>query len=316
MPSGVTGKPARMFNNMENKPVNTPPVCSYEGSDYQARFWDDANRRYEDAVETVALEKLFNQGGRLLLELGAGAGRLTERYKNWERIVLLDYSRTQLLQARERLGDSDKYIYVAADIYKLPFVSGLFDGATMIRTLHHMADSTQTLHSVRRVMAEDGQFLLEYANKRNLKAILRWRLHRQNWNPFSPEQVEFVRLNYNFHPDTIAKTLKITGFETLKQLGVSFFRANWFKNNISHERLVRWDSKLQNLAPLKGYTPSIFTLNRAMGSSPIPEPGQFFSCPVCAHALPETKSSQICSQCGHEWQYSEGIYEFRIEPEV
>jgi len=118
----------------------TPPVCSYEGSDYQDSFWETGTRRYEDAVEAVALKRLLTQPGKLMLELGAGAGRNTPRYADWQRVVLLDYSRTQLVQARQRLGDSQRYVYVAADIYKLPFVRGLFDGATMIRTLHHMAD--------------------------------------------------------------------------------------------------------------------------------------------------------------------------------
>lgn len=300
---------------MTNKPDTTPPVCSYEGSDYQARFWDGANRRYEDAVESVAIGKLFSQGGHLLLELGAGAGRLTQRYPDWDRIVLLDYSRSQLLQARERLGDSDNFIYVAADIYNLPFVSGLFDGATMIRTLHHMADLQQTLQSVRRVMSQGGQFLLEFANKRNLKSIFRWLLRRQKWNPFSPEQVEFVELNYNFHPKTILKTLDQNGFHNQKYLGVSFYRADWFKNHIGHDRLVRWDSHLQDLWPLKGYTPSIFTLNQAVGSSQIPSPGSFFSCPICSAALPQVKATQTCPNCSHQWQYDQGIYEFRIKPE-
>ncbi len=293
----------------------TPPVCSYEGSDYQAQFWDNANRRYEDAVETVAIERLFNQGGDLLLELGAGAGRLTPRYKGWQRIVLLDYSRSQLLQARERLGDSDSYVYVAADIYRLPFVSGLFDGATMIRTLHHMADAVQTLKSVRRVMTENSRFLLEYANKRNMKAILRWLFRRQAWNPFTPEQVEFVALNFNFHPKTIIETLSQTGFEMERYLGVSFFRANWFKQNIAHDRLVTWDATWQNRKPFNLYTPSVFTLNRAFGSSPAPEQGNFFMCPICSHPLPESKANQTCPGCSHEWQYSQGVYEFRINPE-
>ena len=293
----------------------TPPVCSYEGSDYQAQFWDNANRRYEDAVETVAIERLFNQGGDLLLELGAGAGRLTPRYKGWQRIVLLDYSRSQLLQARERLGDSDKYVYVAADIYRLPFMAGLFDGATMIRTLHHMADALQTLQSVRRVMTENSRFLLEYANKRNLKAILRWLLRRQAWNPFTPEQVEFVALNFNFHPKTIVETLSETGFEVERYLGVSFFRANWFKRNIAHDRLVKWDATWQDRKPFNLYTPSVFTLNRALGSSPAPEQGSFFMCPVCSHPLPESKANQTCPGCLHEWEYSQGVYEFRVNPE-
>jgi ubiquinone/menaquinone biosynthesis C-methylase UbiE len=300
---------------MTTKPGSTPPVCSYEGSDYQSQFWDNANRRYEDTVETVAIDRLFNQGGHLLLELGAGAGRLTRRYQNWERIVLLDYSRTQLQQARERLGDSDNFIYVAADIYKLPFVNGLFDGATMIRTLHHMADAPQTLQSVRRVMAEDSQFLLEFANKRNLKSIFRWLLKKQSWSPFSPEQVEFVELNYNFHPKTIIETLQKSGFENKKNLGVSIFRSNWFKNHIEHERLVKWDARFQNKEPFKGLTPSIFTLNRTTGPSEQPVQGSFFSCPICSHPLPEEKATQVCPGGSHEWQYSQGIYEFRINPE-
>ena len=300
---------------MTTKPGSTPPVCSYEGSDYQSKFWDNANRRYEDAVETVAIDRLFNRGGHLLLELGAGAGRLTQRYQNWERIVLLDYSRTQLLQARERLGDSDNFVYVAADIYKLPFVNGLFDGATMIRTLHHMADAPQTLQSVRRVMAQNSLFLLEFANKRNLKSIFRWLLRRQPWSPFSPEQVEFVELNYNFHPKTIIKTLEQSGFDNKGSLSVSFFRSNWFKNHIGHERLVRWDARLQDKVPFKGLTPSIFTLNLAAGPSEEPEPGSFFSCPICSTALPEARATQVCPGCSHEWQYSEGIYEFRINSE-
>lgn len=299
---------------MEN-PNTTPPVCSYEGSDYQSSFWDNANRRYEDAVETVAIERLFNQGGKLLLELGAGAGRLTERYKNWNKIVLLDYSRSQMVQARERLGDRPNYIYVAADIYKLPFVNALFDGATMIRTLHHMADPSLTLCSVRRVLAENSQFLLEFANKRNLKSIGRRLLGKQKWNPFSPEQVEFVHLNYNFHPKTVLKTLEECGFKNEGSLGVSHFRTDWFKKHIKHERLVKWDASLQNVAPFKNYTPSIFTLNQAVGGEPQAEGANFFACPICGEGLPDAKVTQNCPGCGHEWEYKDGIYEFRINPE-
>ncbi len=152
---------------------STPPVCSYEGSDYQQSFWEQGGRAYEDAVEAIALKKLLPPNGKFLLELGAGAGRNTPRYKNYQRIALVDYSRTQLEQARDRLGISDRYIYVAADIYHLPFIDAVFDGATMIRTLHHMADPLLALSEVRRVMESDAVFILEFANKRNFKAILR-----------------------------------------------------------------------------------------------------------------------------------------------
>ena len=129
--------------------MTTPPICNYEGSDYQESFWDRGGREYEDRTEAIALKRLLPKSGNLMLELGAGAGRNTLRYTGFERIVLLDYSITQLQQARQRLGSSARYIFVAADVYRLPFVDGLFDTATMIRTLHHLADAPEALRQVR-----------------------------------------------------------------------------------------------------------------------------------------------------------------------
>ena len=78
---------------------------------------------------------------RRAARLGAGAGRNTPRYTGYEKITLLDYSRTQLEQARARLGDNPNLRFVAADVYRLPFVEGAFDGATMIRTLHQVTQA-------------------------------------------------------------------------------------------------------------------------------------------------------------------------------
>ena len=55
--------------------MKTPPVCDYEGSDYQENFWEQGNRAYEDAAEEIALKRLLPSGSGHLLELGAGAGR-------------------------------------------------------------------------------------------------------------------------------------------------------------------------------------------------------------------------------------------------
>src|SRR5512135_2941066 len=99
--------------------METPPVCSYEDSDYQATFWEQGGRAYEDAVEAIALRRLLPpEGGKMMLELGAGAGRNTPRYQNYQRVVLLDYSHTQLEQARQRMGEAERFTYVAADIYR------------------------------------------------------------------------------------------------------------------------------------------------------------------------------------------------------
>ncbi len=177
-----------------------PPVCDYEGSDYQSSFWDQGDRRYEDQVEAIALRRLLPPGGKLLLEVGAGAGRNTPRYQGFERIVLLDYSRTQLQQAQERLGRSPRYLYVAADVYRLPFVPGLFDAATMIRTLHHMADAPRALGRCAASCSPAATFILEYASKHNLKAILRYWTAAPGLEPLHPRAGGVHRPELRFPP--------------------------------------------------------------------------------------------------------------------
>jgi SAM-dependent methyltransferase len=292
---------------------NTPPVCNYEGSQYQKDFWEEGGRAYEDAAEEIALKRLLPGGGNFMLELGAGAGRNTPRYKNYKRIALVDYSRTQLEQARERLGLSQRYMFVAADIYKLPFVDGRFDGATMIRTLHHMADPVLALSQVRRVVASGGVFILEFANKRNLKAIGRYLLGRQDWSPFTEAPVEFADLNFDFHPRAVRGYLDQVGFEIGKQLTVSHFRAGFLKRHIPLKILTGLDALLQPTAALIQVSPSVFSKCIAVGDTAAAEDDALFQCPVCGSPLPGGEKDQVCHECGRTWEYTDGIYDFRVE---
>jgi ubiquinone/menaquinone biosynthesis C-methylase UbiE len=290
-----------------------PRVCDYEGSDYQETFWDHGQRAYEDGAEEVALRRLLPKGGDLLLEIGAGAGRNTPRYQGYKKIVLLDYSATQLQRAQERLGTSDRYVYVAADAYKLPFVDGLFDSATMIRVLHHMVDGPRVLDQVRRVLRPDAIFILEYANKLNLKSIFRYLLRRQAWNPFSPEPVEFVELNLNFHPKTTRTWLTQAGFQVERQLTVSHFRIALLKKVIPTRLLIAADALAQLTGDLWQLSPSVFTRNRADGEHPPAEAGEgFFQCPACGcRDLAAGKDSLDCPDCRRRWPVQNGIYDFK-----
>jgi ubiquinone/menaquinone biosynthesis C-methylase UbiE len=292
-----------------------PPVCDYEGSDYQTRFWERGGRDYEDRCEAIALKRLLSLSGGLMLELGAGAGRNTPRYRGFERVVLLDYSRTQLQQAQERLGSSSRYIYVAADIYRLPFVNGLFDATTMIRTLHHMADAPAALRQVRKVLRPGATFILEYANKRNIKAILRYAVHRQLWNPYTLDPVEFAPLNFDFHPRAIRGWLNEEGFHIEKILAVSHFRLEALKRIIPPGILAGLDSLLQWTGALWQLTPSVFIKSKvAEGpSSPIPSDTlAFFKCPECGHSPLLDQGERIaCPACHRSWQIVGGIYDFR-----
>jgi SAM-dependent methyltransferase len=267
----------------------------------------------------VALQRLLPKSGKLLLELGAGAGRNTLRYQGFERVVLLDYSRTQLCQAQERLDNSDRYIYVAADVYRLPFLTGLFEAATMIRTLHHMADAPAALRQVRNVLQPGAVFILEYANKLNLKAILRFALRRQAWSPFTLEPVEFAALNFDFHPRAVRTWLTAAGFEVQKTLTVSHFRVGLLKRLVPARILAGLDSLFQPTGALWQVTPSIFVRTKAVGQTADLPAGQidnlsYFKCPACSHApLDSTPDRLTCPACGHVWPIRDGIYDFREE---
>lgn len=308
---GAAGKPIRTHLHTMDK--NSPPVCNYEGSDYQTSFWDLGGRDYEDAVEAVALKRLMPKSGELMLELGAGAGRNTTRYAGYKRVVLVDYSHTQLEQAQARLGTGEQYVYVAADIYHLPFVNELFDGATMIRTLHHMADAPLALGQVKRVMQPRGTFILEYANKQNLKAILRYMFKKQPWNPFDLEPVEFTKLNFDFHPRAVRDWLRSTGFKIERQLTVSHMRSIYFKRLFPLSMLIQMDSAFQYSGGLWQLTPSVFVKSTVQGEPVGTKPDGFFQCPVCGSGdLKEDREELVCNGCSKHWPSTNGIYDFRL----
>lgn len=293
---------------------DNPPVCNYEGSDYQTSFWDQGGRAYEDACEAIALKRLLRPHGEHMLELGAGAGRNTLRYNGYRQITLVDYSRTQLLQARQRLGDSPMFRFVAADIYHLPFINDAFDAATMIRTLHHMADAPKALDEVRRVLALDASFILEFANKRNWKSIFRWLLGKQSWSPFKREPVEFAELNFDFHPAAVRSWLKTAGFKIENSLTVSHFRVSLLKSHFSPAFLAGLDSVLQWTGNLIQYTPSVFVRSRAVSGGIQPKADGLFACPACGAGLRNTPPKITCPNCGRTYPVTDGIYDFRVDP--
>ena len=260
-----------------------------------------------------------------MLELGAGAGRNTPRYAGFERIVVLDYSTTQLAQAQQKLGVAPKYIYVAADVYRLPFRDSQFDAATMIRTLHHMADAPKALGQIWNVLQTDAVFILEFANKLNLKSILRYWLGKQDWNPFTLEPVEFVKLNFDFHPKAVRNWLEELGFSIEKTLTVSHFRLGLFKRIFPAKFLAALDGLLQPTGAFWQFTPSVFVKAKTekkdiakMNEFPVNvNVIELFKCPDCGgEKLEEKKDHLYCPNCKAKWAVHEGIYDFRQSMEV
>ena len=291
-------------------------ICDYEGSDYKVRFWQNADRAYEDAVERVALRRMLPMKGRRIIEFGAGFGRLAELYTGYDEIILLDYSRTLLEQAQERWGNDPRFRFVVGDIYHLPFVSGTISTATMIRVMHHIQDVPSALKQISNAIIPGGTFILEFANKRNVKSLLRYALRRQKWNPNQHDPYEFVDLNFDFHPDWMLEQLRAAGLRTTRSLAVSYLRSGLLKRTVPVNIMVYVDALLQLTAPLFLMSPSVFSLNKQeMGTAASVDRqsasgDEIFRCPRTGQRL-HREGDYLINEDGLRWQVRGQFYDFK-----
>ena len=291
-----------------------PPVCDYEGSDYRTRFWENQGREYEDLAERVALRRLMPAAGETLIDIGAGFGRLSDEYGGYRRVVLFDYSRSLLREAQERLGDDPRFIFVAGDWYRMPFVTGLFETMVQVRTIHHAADVPALFGQLARIARPGGRYILEFASKHHLKSVLRYWAGRQEWSPFQLAPVEFVDLNFDFHPRWIRQELVKADFSPGRMLTVSHFRQPLVKKIVPVSLLVAMDSVAQLSGACWQLSPSVFVGSETPAAGLPAKPGTFFACPECGSVLGESIGEVLtCADpgCGRGWRVQEGLYDFK-----
>ncbi len=287
-----------------------PPIIDYEGSRYRTEFWEGKGREYEDLAERAALKRLAPPSGDTLLEAGAGFGRLAALYSGYRRVILMDYSLSLLQEARQLWGHDQRFVFVAASIYDMPFVDNVLDTLVMVRVMHHLHSPALALAEIARIVKGGQTFILEYANKRNLKSMARYVLRRQDWSPFDPQPFEFVRLNYDFHPAWMEQRLKDAGFAKESELAVSSFRLPAIKDRVPAPWLARLDGMLAGPGATLKLTPSV--LVRCRNQKPAQQGEGFFRCPTCRGSLLRTAESGLCCQgCGALWPQVDGIYDFR-----
>lgn len=289
-----------------------PAICDYEGSTYRTDFWEGKGREYEDAVERLVLRRFLPRTGRRYVDFGAGFGRLIDEAAGFDEIVVMDYSRTMLQEAQARLGRSDRFIYVAADLYKLPFVPNAFDAALLCRVVHHLADPLAAFRQIRASMAGGSTFVLEFANKLNLKAILRYALRRQAWSPYSREPIEFARLNFDFHPADMREKLIAAGFTPRRRAATSWLRLGLFKRLLPLRVMVALDRLLQPLGGMFPYAPQIFVENRVAGvTGALVGRDQLFKCPLTGAPLRREGDLLVSAEGNPRWAIRDGIYDLK-----
>ena len=95
-------------------------ISDYNGYDYKKIFWEDANRKYEDMADRIAIRKLLPEKMENFVDIAGGYGRLAKEYLNRaEKITIFDYSETELADAKKEFGD--RINTKQGDIYDIPF---------------------------------------------------------------------------------------------------------------------------------------------------------------------------------------------------
>lgn len=148
-------------------------VSDYNGYDYKKIFWEDADRKYEDMADRLAIRRLLPKKMDSFVDIAGGYGRLAKEYINRAKnVTIFDYSQTELDDAKKEFGD--KINTKQGDIYDLPFKDNTFDGMIMVRATHHFKDMKKVLSELHRVLKPGGVAVIEVANKRTLPRMFRY----------------------------------------------------------------------------------------------------------------------------------------------
>lgn len=236
-------------------------IADYNGYDYKKVFWEDADRKYEDMADRLAIRKLLPVKINTFVDIAGGYGRLADEYiPRAKTATVFDYSKTELAQAKELHGD--KIQTKAGDIYNLPFADGDFDALIMVRATHHFDKMQKVSDELYRILKPGGIAVIEVANKKTLPKMFRYWLKKSDINPFSREPAHLKDLNengfFNYHPKYIEQIFKNSGFRIKKVLSVSNFRSAKLKKLFGTKNLVRMEKTAQSfLAPIR-FAPSIY----------------------------------------------------------
>lgn len=248
-------------------------AAHYDTYDYPA-YWQ--GRDYEHRSEEIAIKKLLLKVPKVetVLEIGAGFGRLAPLYLyRSKKIILSDPSSKLLSIARKKYEKLKKIKTLHSGIENLPkkIKKGSVDLVVMVRVLHHIENIDEAFQTINKVLSPGGYFILEFANKSHLKAILKEFSHGNITFPLdisprdirSKKSIKDKTLPFiNYHPDIIQDKLDGLGFNILEKLSVSNLRHSFLKNILSLETIVSLENKIQKPLSTVNFGPSLFILAR------------------------------------------------------
>lgn len=150
------------------------------------KYFDSVAKTNEEIPEPVlcygyVLERLREEQGRNLLDIGCGTGEMLSRIQKeyGDRFTLhgLDLSSESLKKAAEKCNGS----FVHGDVEHLPYEDGELDVLLCMHSFHHYPHPDQALREMWRVLKDDGRLILvenHYSTYRRLRLNLSFFIRR------------------------------------------------------------------------------------------------------------------------------------------
>ncbi|GAB4161072.1 MAG: hypothetical protein Fur003_4510 [Candidatus Dojkabacteria bacterium] len=301
-------------------------VSSYDKFDYDYKeYWNE--RGYENAAEANALANLLKKSrGARFLDVGGSFGRNLPLYAGkYDEVVIIDYSLNTLLKyEKEILNRFPNARLVAGNIYKMPFAKGSFDGALMVRVLHHIENPALYYKELSQIMAQNGLYIQEFANKMHIKAVLKWLLKRDfskfNQLPYQQPTTdekqgsEDAGIFYNFHPKHIKQLLKENDFKITAKRNCSYLRVPFLKRLLGNGLLITFEKLFQATLSWTDITPSIIYKTRKLSGSKANSTKAFkeiLVCPTCKKGLNVDQDEAICPECNTKYKKYSTVWDLR-----
>jgi len=247
--------------------------AAYDSYDYPS-YWE--NREYEHKSELIALKSLLGKIPDIdtVLEIGTGFGRLVPTYSYRARkIILSDPSARLLSLARQTYKEAKNIKYIHSSLENLPskIKKGSVDTIVMVRVIHHLENIKTAFETMYRLLAGGGYVILEFANKKHLKAIISeiWKGNLTFPIDIIPKDLSSKKSKkkgalpfINYHPEALIAQLTEIGFTPVEKLSVSNIRSTFLKRVFSLESLLKIETILQKPFGYLNFGPSIFVLLR------------------------------------------------------
>ncbi|TXG76229.1 class I SAM-dependent methyltransferase [Patescibacteria group bacterium] len=262
-------KPAKKSATPKPAPKAKKVANQYDNGDYNyLRYWD--HRAYEHASEEMAIKRLL-KGKRFktAADIGGGYGRLCIFLQNYaDKVTLAEPSKQQLNIAKDFLKDHPKIDQVLTQADDLKLKDNSQELITMIRVMHHLPDPSEEFAEIRRVLADDGVFILELANNAHGRNRLKYALKGKKV-PRTPVDIRSAKNRndnepafVNHHPRTVVKQLAHAGLKVDKVLSVSNLRSPGLKKVIPRTVMLGLEKIMQPTLARTYFGPSVFFLIR------------------------------------------------------